>query len=96
MARSCWPAPDGRRLIGLLSGGGYAERVAADPGHLFPVPDEVCDGQALTTLVQGATAWHLLETSTHLQPGESVVIHAGAGGVGIIAIQLAKRRGAVG
>ena len=44
--------------------------------------------------MQGATAWHLLRTSTHLQPGETVVVHAGAGGVGTIAIQLAKRWGA--
>ena len=54
----------------------------------------MADGAALTTLVQGATAWHLLRTSTHLQAGESVVVHAGAGGVGTIAIQLAKRWGA--
>jgi NADPH2:quinone reductase len=86
--------PSGRRLLGLLGTGGYAEKVAADPTKLFPIPDEVSDAQALTTLVQGATAWHLLRTSTHLQPGESVVVHAGAGGVGTIAIQLAKRWGA--
>jgi NADPH2:quinone reductase len=73
--------PDGNRLLGLLASGGYAEQVAADPRRLFPVPDGVSDAQALTTLVQGATAWHLLRTSTHLQPGESVVVHAGAGGV---------------
>jgi NADPH2:quinone reductase len=87
-------APDGRRLLGLLGAGGYAEKVAADPSRLFPIPDGVTDGQALTTLVQGATAWHLLRTSTHLQPGETVVVHAGAGGVGTIAVQLAKRWGA--
>jgi NADPH2:quinone reductase len=85
---------DGQRLIGLLDKGGYAEKVVANPRQLFPVPDSVSDAQALTTLVQGATAWHLLRTSTHLQPGESVVVHAGAGGVGTIAIQLAKRWGA--
>ncbi len=54
----------------------------------------MADGAALTTLVQGATAWHLLRTSTHMQEGETVVVHAGAGGVGTIAIQLAKRWGA--
>lgn len=85
---------DGRRLLGLLGNGGYAERVAADPRRLFEIPDSVTDGQALTTLVQGATAWHLLRTSTHLQAGETVVVHAGAGGVGTLAIQLAKRWGA--
>jgi NADPH2:quinone reductase len=87
-------APDGRRLLGLLGSGGYAERVAAHPARLIPVPDEVSDGAALATLVQGATAWHLLRTSTHLAPGETVVVHAGAGGVGTIAIQLAKLWGA--
>jgi NADPH:quinone reductase len=85
---------DGRRLTGLLGSGGYAEKIAADPRRMFPVPASVSDGDALTTLVQGATAWHLLRTSTHLQDGESVVVHAGAGGVGTIAIQLAKRWGA--
>ena len=84
----------GRRLLGLVSSGGYAQRIAADPRRMFPVPDSVSDGQALTTLVQGASAWHLLRTSAHLQPGETVVVHAGGGGVGTIAIQLAKRWGA--
>jgi NADPH2:quinone reductase len=85
---------DGRRLVGLIGGGSYAEKVAADPRGLFPVPDGVSDAAALTTLVQGATAWHLLRTSAHLQSGETVVVSAGAGGVGTIAIQLAKRWGA--
>jgi NADPH:quinone reductase len=87
-------AADGRRLLGLLGTGGYAERIAVVPRRMFVVPDGVSDADALTTLVQGATAWHLLRTSTHLQAGESVVIHAGAGGVGTMAIQLAKRWGA--
>ena len=85
---------DGGRLLGLLGSGGYAQKIAADPRYLFPIPDAVSDGAALTTLVQGATAWHLLRTSTHLAEGESVVVHAGAGGVGTIAIQLARRWGA--
>ena len=85
---------DGRRLLGFVSGGGYAERIAVNPARLFPIPDGVSDADALTTLVQGATAWHLLRTSAHLAEGESVVVHAGAGGVGTIAIQLAKKWGA--
>jgi NADPH2:quinone reductase len=85
---------DGHRLLGLLGSGGYAEKVAADPRRLFEIPDDVSDAQALTTLVQGATAWHLLRTSAHLAEGESVVVHAGAGGVGTLAIQLARRWGA--
>src|SRR6476646_3152927 len=85
---------DGARLLGLVGNGGYAEKIAIGRRSLIPVPDAVSDAAALTTLVQGATAWHLLRTSTHLQPGESVVVHAGAGGVGTIAIQLAQRWGA--
>jgi NADPH2:quinone reductase len=84
----------GQRLLGFVGSGGYAEKIAVHPRQMFPIPDAVSDGQALTTLVQGATAWHLLRTSTHLQSGETVVVHAGAGGVGTIAIQLAKRWGA--
>jgi NADPH2:quinone reductase len=86
--------PKGSRLLGLLGSGGYAERVAADPRRLIPIPDGVDDGAALASLVQGATAWHLLRTTTHLAPGETVVVHAGAGGVGTAAIQLAKLWGA--
>jgi NADPH2:quinone reductase len=85
---------DGRRLLGLIAGGGYAEKIAADPRYLFPIPEDVSDGDALAALVQGATAWHLLRTSAHLAAGETVVVHAGAGGVGTLAIQLAKRWGA--
>jgi NADPH2:quinone reductase len=85
---------DGSRLLGFVAGGGYAERIAVNPKRLFRIPDGVGDAEALTTLVQGATAWHLLRTSAHLAEGESVVVHAGAGGVGTIAIQLAKKWGA--
>ncbi|MEP6843686.1 MAG: NADPH:quinone oxidoreductase family protein [Pseudolysinimonas sp.] len=85
---------DGSRLLGFVSGGGYAERIAVNPKHLFPIPDGVSNADALTTLVQGATAWHLLRISAHLAEGETVVVHAGAGGVGTIAIQLAKKWGA--
>lgn len=85
--------PDGRRVVALVTGG-YAERVAAHPALMYDVPDEVSDGQALALVLQGATAWHLLKTSARLTPGESVVVHAAAGGVGSLAIQLAKTFGA--
>lgn len=85
--------PDGRRIVALVQNG-YAEKALVAPPMAFDVPDGVDDGQALTTLVQGATAWHLLKTSSRMEPGESVVVHAGGGGVGTIAIQLAKRWGA--
>jgi NADPH2:quinone reductase len=88
------PAGGGPRVVGLLDGGGYAQRVAGHPRLTWPVPDGVSDEQALAVVLQGATAWHLLRTSAHLAQGESVVVIAGAGGVGSLAIQLARRWGA--
>ena len=87
-------APDGTRVVGLLAGGGYAERVLAAPVLTWPVPDGVSDGAALAVVLQGVTAWHALRTCAHLAPGESVVVHAAAGGVGTLAVQLAKLWGA--
>jgi NADPH2:quinone reductase len=86
--------PDGKRVVALVGSGGYAERVLAAPVFMYEVPDGVDDGQALAIILQGATAWHLLRTCAHLKEGESVVVHAAAGGVGTLAIQLAKRWGA--
>lgn len=85
---------DGRRVVALVQGGGYAEVATAHEATTFPVPDGVDDGQALSLVLQGLTAWHLLRTSAQLREGESVVVHAAAGGVGTIAVQLAKRFGA--
>lgn len=85
---------DDRRVVALLDGGGYAERAAAPLPLSFDVPDGVDDGTALSLILQGTTAWHLLRTSAHLQTGETVVVHAAAGGVGTLAVQLAKRWGA--
>jgi NADPH2:quinone reductase len=86
---------DGRRVVALLNGGGgYAERAVAPEATTFPVPDGVDDLTALSMLVQGATAWVLLRKNAHLEKGESVVVHAAAGGVGTIAVQLAKVWGA--
>lgn len=82
---------DGTRVAGLAMGGGYCEKALVHPSLVFPLPDGVSDGQALALMIQGLTAWHLLRTCTHLQPGESVVVHAAAGGVGTLAIQLAKK-----
>lgn len=85
---------DGSRVAGLAMGGGYCEKALVHPALMFPLPDGVADGQALALMIQGLTAWHLLRTCTHLQAGESVVVHAAAGGVGTLAIQLAKQWGA--
>jgi NADPH:quinone reductase len=87
-------APDGTRVVGLLGGGGYAERVLAVPALTWPVPDGVSDGAALAVVLQGLTGWHALRTCAHLAEGESVVVHAAAGGVGTLAVQLARAWGA--
>jgi NADPH2:quinone reductase len=85
---------DGTRVAAFTMSGGYCEKALVHPAMTFPLFDEVTDGQALALMVQGLTAWHLLRTSTHLQPGETVVVHAAAGGVGTLAVQLAKHWGA--
>ena len=85
---------DGRRVVALLAGGGYAERALASRDAMWEVPDGVSDGQALALVLQGTTAWHLLRTSAQLREGESVVVHAAGGGVGTLAVQLARRFGA--
>jgi NADPH:quinone reductase len=86
--------PDGQRVVALLRSGGYAEYAVAHQATVFPIPDGVDDGTALALIIQGLTAWHLFKTSAKLQPGESVVVISGAGGVGSLAVQLAKPFGA--
>ncbi|GAA2444858.1 zinc-binding dehydrogenase [Actinomadura vinacea] len=85
---------DGRRVVALLGSGGYAEKAVAAEAMAWDVPDGIDDVTALGMILQGATAWVLLRRSTHLEPGESVVVHAAAGGVGSLAVQLAKAWGA--
>jgi NADPH:quinone reductase len=85
---------DGRRVIALLASGGYAEYAVAPEAMVHSVPDGLDDGAALALLIQGLTAWHLFRTSAKLAAGESVVVISGAGGVGSLAVQLAKPFGA--
>ena len=85
---------DGQRVVGLVGTGGYAEYAVAPRAAVFPLPDGVSDAAALALVIQGLSAWHLLRTSSRMAEGESVVVHAAAGGVGSLAVQLAKRYGA--
>ena len=85
---------DGRRVVALVHGGGYAERAVAPESLTYELPDAVDDGAALALVLQGTTAWHVLRTSAHFAKGESVVVQAAAGGVGSIAVQLARLWGA--
>jgi NADPH:quinone reductase len=85
---------DGRRVVALVPTGGYAEYAVANQAAVYPIPDGLDDGVALALLIQGLTAWHLFRTSAKLAEGESVVVISGAGGVGSLAVQLAKPFGA--
>jgi NADPH:quinone reductase len=84
----------GERVVALCGNGGYAEYATAPGALTFPIPEGVDDATALALLLQGLTAWHLYKTSARVQPGESVVIIAAAGGVGSLAVQLGKPLGA--
>ncbi|WP_433794069.1 quinone oxidoreductase family protein [Actinoplanes sp. CA-252034] len=84
---------DGRRVAALLpAGGGYAQ--VAPAGHVVGVPDGVSDEQALAVLEQGLTAWHSLHTLGRVGADDVVVVTAAAGGVGHLAVQLARAAGA--
>jgi NADPH2:quinone reductase len=84
----------GERVVAMTGTGGYAEYVAVPREQVIPVPEGVDYGTALALLIQGLTAWHLFRTSAKIQQGESVVVISGAGGVGSLAVQLAKPMGA--
>ncbi len=86
--------PDGRRVVALIPNGGYAEFAVAPEASVFEIPDGVDEGAALALLIQGLTAWHLFRTCARIAEGESVVVISGAGGVGSLAVQLAKPLGA--
>jgi NADPH2:quinone reductase len=86
--------PDGSRVLALAASGGYCQKTLVNPKTVIPLPDKVSDGQALAMMVQGSTAHMILKKMGQIKAGESVVIHAGAGGVGSVAIQLAKLWGA--
>jgi NADPH2:quinone reductase len=84
----------GERVVALVGSGGYAEYAVAPKAMTFPIPEGVDDATALAILLQGLTAWHLYRTSAKLAPGETVVVHAAAGGVGSMAVQLGHPLGA--
>jgi len=72
----------------------YAERMVAPEARVYPMPDGLSFEDAASLPVQGLTAMHVLGAFGRLAKGERVVVHAAAGGVGSLAVQLAKRMGA--
>jgi NADPH2:quinone reductase len=84
----------GERVAWVAVPGSYAERVAADRARLVPVPEGVSSELAAAALLQGMTAHYLAFDSYPVQGGDAVLVHAAAGGVGLLLTQLAKLRGA--
>ncbi len=85
---------DGRRVVALLGSGGYAEKVAVPQAQLIELPEGVDYDQAAGGLLQGLTAMALVHRCARIEPGETIVVEAAAGGTGTLAVQLAKRAGA--
>ena len=87
-----WDAGD--EVCALLAGGGYASRVAVPAGQVLPLPAGVDLVTAATLPEVAATVWSNVFMVAHLQPGEALLVHGGAGGIGTFAIQLAAALGA--
>ncbi len=77
-----------------LTGGSYAELAVVDATHVVPIPAQIDDHVACALMLQGFTAHYLATDTFPLQPGQVALIHAAAGGVGLLLVQLAKARGA--
>ena len=84
----------GDRVCALLGGGGYAERVAVDARHVLPIPDTLDFVQAGALPETVFTVWANVFEAGRLQPGETLLIHGGASGFGVTAIQMAMAAGA--
>jgi NADPH2:quinone reductase len=86
----------GDRVIGssVLPAGGFAELALMDTATTFPAPGGLDDAQAAAFYIGYQTGWFGLHRRAHLQPGETLLVHAAAGGVGSAAVQLGKAAGA--
>jgi len=74
--------------------GSYAEYVAAPEEHLVPVPSSISDEKAAAAMVHGLTAHYLVNDAHKLKAGETALVHAAAGGVGLLVVQMARAVGA--
>jgi putative PIG3 family NAD(P)H quinone oxidoreductase len=84
----------GDRVCALLAGGGYAEKVAVPAGQLLPAPHSVSLHEAAAFPETVCTVYSNVFQGARLKPGETLLVHGGASGIGTIAIQLAKNAGA--
>ncbi|MFK0158184.1 NADPH:quinone oxidoreductase family protein [Streptomyces sp. NPDC090499] len=92
----CGETEDGRRVIAnpVLPHGGFAEYAVADAAALLPAPDALDDAEAAALHIGYQTGWFGLHRRAALQAGETLLVHAAAGGVGSAAVQLGKAAGA--
>jgi NADPH2:quinone reductase len=84
----------GKRVAYAMQQGSYAEYVVAPAWKLVAIPDGLDTQRAAAVLLQGMTAHYLTHSTYPLQPGDTALVHAAAGGTGLLVVQLAKRRGA--
>lgn len=85
---------DNKRVIGISPMGSYATKANLWKSLMIEIPDDISFSQALHVFIQGASAWHLINSIGNVKNGEKVLIYSGGSGVGSIAIQLAKMLGA--
>ncbi|MFF4083992.1 NADPH:quinone oxidoreductase family protein [Streptomyces sp. NPDC001777] len=92
----CGRTPDGRRVLATpaLPDGGFAEYVVADEAALLPAPEALDDAEAAALHIGYQTGWFGLHRRANLRAGETLLVHAAAGGVGSAAVQLGKAAGA--
>ncbi|MDO0928838.1 NADPH:quinone oxidoreductase family protein [Streptomyces sp. TG1A-8] len=92
----CAETEDGRRVIATpaLPYGGFAEYAVADARALLPAPGSLDDAEAAALHIGYQTGWFGLHRRAHLEAGETLLVHAAAGGVGSAAVQLGKAAGA--
>ncbi|MER5897651.1 NADPH:quinone oxidoreductase family protein [Streptomyces sp. NPDC001876] len=92
----CGETEDGRRVLATpaLPNGGFADYVVADEAALLPAPDALDDAEAAALHIGYQTGWFGLHRRARLQAGETLLVHAAAGGVGSAAVQLGKAAGA--
>ncbi|MFI6491181.1 NADPH:quinone oxidoreductase family protein [Streptomyces sp. NPDC050564] len=92
----CGETEDGRRVLGnpALPYGGFAEYAVADAAALLPAPDALDDAEAAALHIGYQTGWFGLHRRAALEAGETLLVHAAAGGVGSAAVQLGKAAGA--
>ncbi|MBX7166579.1 MAG: NADPH:quinone oxidoreductase family protein [Pirellulales bacterium] len=94
LGESPGPWTVGQRVVGTVPGGAMGEFVCAPTPALLPCPEGLSPEHGAAFLIAGLTAMHCIDDCTRVQAGETVLIHAAAGGVGTIAIQIAQARGA--